>query len=292
MTWNGEDLDIEAYLARVGHEGEPKPDFDTLRALHRAHVASIPFENLEMMLERPVPLDLAALQDKLVRQRRGGYCYEQNLLFAAVLERIGFAVTGLGARVRAGASSRRAVTHMLLKVEADGREWHCDVGFGAEGLLEPIPLGRGQGEGHDEGGVLQDVPQDVRQDVRQGKWRFGIVQEANGARVLRTEHADGWFDLYEYTLEERLPVDYVVMNHYTSTHPRSSFIRRPVVQRAAPDVRRTLVGEHLTVTRPDGTSDERDLSAQELAEVLAREFGIELNAEDRAELIRAHYAGA
>ncbi|MFD4479911.1 arylamine N-acetyltransferase [Streptomyces sp. NPDC058471] len=277
MTWNGEEADIEAYVGRVGHEGDLKPDFDTLRALHRAHVASIPFENLEMMVGRPVPLDLAALQDKLVRQRRGGYCYEQNLLFAAVLERIGFAVTGLGARVRVGASSRRAVTHMLLKVEADGQQWHCDVGFGGLGLLEPISMGN---EGH------------VRQDARQGEWRFGIVQEANGARVLRTERAGGWFDLYEYTLEERLPVDYVVMNHYTSTHPMSSFIRRPVVQRAAPDVRRTLVGEHLTVTRPDGTSDERDVSARELGDVLDREFGIELSAEDRAELIRAHYAGA
>lgn len=277
MNWSGEELDIEAYLARIGHEAGVKPGFDTLRALHRAHVASIPFENLEMMLGRPVPLDLAALQDKLVRQRRGGYCYEQNLLFAAVLDRIGFAVTGLGARGRAGASSRRAVTHMLLKVEADGMQWHCDVGFGAEGLLEPIPMGA-------EG--------DVRQDVRQGEWRFGIGQEANGARVLRTERADGWSDLYEYTLEERLPVDYVVMNHYTSTHPRSPFIRRPVIQRAAPEVRRTLVGEHLTVTRPDGTSDERNVSADELGDVLVREFGIELDADDRAELIRAHYAGA
>ncbi|WP_367045490.1 arylamine N-acetyltransferase [Streptomyces sp. Je 1-332] len=277
MAWNGEELDIEAYLARIGHEDEAKPDFDTLRALHRAHVASIPFENLEMMIGRPVPLDLGALQDKLVRRRRGGYCYEQNLLFAAALDRIGFAVTGLGARVRAGASSRRAVTHMLLNVEADGRQWHCDVGFGAEGLLEPILLA-------DEG--------DVEQDVRQGEWRFGIVQEANGARVLRTEHADGWFDLYEYTLEERLPVDYVVMNHYTSTHPLSSFARRPVIQRAAPGVRRTLVGEHLTVTRPDGTSDERDLTARELGDVLDCQFGIGLSADDLAELIRAHYAGA
>ncbi|MEV8021225.1 arylamine N-acetyltransferase [Streptomyces sp. NPDC086554] len=273
MTWNWEELDITAYLARIGYEGEAKPNLETLRALHRAHVAAIPFENLEVMLGRPVPLDIAALQDKMVRQRRGGYCYEQNLLFAAVLERIGFTVTGLGARVRAGASSRRAVTHMLLKVEADGRDWHCDVGYGAEGLLEPILL---------EAGVV----------VRQGAWRYGIVQEAGGARVLRTEHADGWFDLYEYTLDERITADYVVMNHYTSTHPRSSFIRRPVLQKAAPDLRRTLVGHRLTVTRPDGTSDERDVSVDELSDVLVREFGIELSDDDSAELIRVHYAGA
>ncbi|MFE0177235.1 arylamine N-acetyltransferase [Streptomyces sp. NPDC059002] len=273
MTWNGEELDIDAYLVRLGHTGETKPDLETLRALHRAHVAAIPFENLEMMLGRPVPLDLAALQDKMVRRRRGGYCYEQNLLFAAALERIGFTVTGLGARVRAGASSTRAVTHMLLKVEADGEEWHCDVGFGADGLLEPIPL-RAGGE------------------VRQGEWRFSIEGEADGVLVLRTWQSGGWFDLYAYTQERRLPVDYVVMNHYTSTHPRSSFIRRPVVQRAAPDVRRGLVGDQLTVARPGGSVDERSVPVDELTDVLVREFGIELDAEETAELIRVHYAGA
>ncbi|MFD5703678.1 arylamine N-acetyltransferase family protein [Streptomyces lasiicapitis] len=273
MTWNGEELDVDAYLARIGYEGEAKPDLETLRALHRAHVASIPFENLEIMLGRPVLLDLAALQDKMVRRRRGGYCYEQNLLFAAVLERFGFSVKGLGARVRAGASSTRPTSHMLLSVEADGEQWHCDVGFGGDGLLEPIPMREGV-------------------DVRQGEWRFGIVGEDEGVRVLRTEHAVGWFDLYAYTMDRRLPVDYVVMNHYTSTHPKSPFIRRPVLQQAAPDVRRRLVGAQLTLTRPDGSTDERDVPVSELWETLVREFGIELGDDDFAELIRAHYAGA
>ncbi|MGW0534496.1 arylamine N-acetyltransferase family protein [Streptomyces sp. NPDC003032] len=273
MTWNGEELDVDAYLARLGHTAGTKPDLDTLRALHRAHVAAIPFENLEMMLGRPVPLDLAALQDKMVHSRRGGYCYEQNLLFAAALERIGFNVTGLGARVRARASATRAVTHMLLKVEADGEDWHCDVGFGGDGLLEPIPL-RG------------DV------ETRQGEWRFRIEREDDGAMVLRTWRPDGWFDLYAYTLEPRLPVDYVVMNHYTSTHPRSSFIRRPVMQRAASEMRRRLVGDQLSVTYPDGSVVERAVPVGELTDVLAREFGIELDADDSAELIRVHYAGA
>ncbi|UFQ18474.1 MULTISPECIES: arylamine N-acetyltransferase family protein [Streptomyces] len=273
MTWNGEELDIEAYLARLGHTGGAKPDLDSLRALHRAHVAAIPFENLEMMLGRPVPLDLSALQDKMVRGRRGGYCYEQNLLFAAALERIGFSVTGLGARVRAGASTTRAVTHMLLKVEVDGEEWHCDVGFGADGLLEPIPLRDGA-------------------EMHQGEWRFQLHREDTGVLVLRTWRSGGWFDLYAYTLEPRLPVDYVVMNHYTATHPKSSFIRRPVVQRAAPEVRRRLVGDRLSRTRPDGSLDEQDVPVGELTTILAREFGIELEAADAAELIRVHYAGA
>ncbi|ARX86956.1 MULTISPECIES: arylamine N-acetyltransferase family protein [Streptomyces] len=273
MTWNGEELDIEAYLARIGYEGEAKPDLETLRALHRGHVASIPFENLEIMLGRPVLLDLAALQDKMVHRRRGGYCYEQNLLFAAALERIGFSVKGLGARVRAGASTTRAVTHMLLDVEADGEQWHCDVGFGADGLLEPIPLRAGV-------------------DVSQGEWRFGIGSEEEGVRVLRTQNADGWFDLYAYTTTRCLPVDYVVMNHYTSTHPKSPFIRRPVLQQAAPGVRCRLIGAQLTRTRPDGSRDERDVPVSELRHTLVREFGIELGDDEFAELIRVHYAGA
>ncbi|WP_409238968.1 arylamine N-acetyltransferase family protein [Streptomyces sp. PA5.6] len=276
MTWNGEELDIDAYLARLGHTGKTEPDLETLRTLHREHVAAIPFENLEMMLGRPVPLDLPALQDKLLRRRRGGYCYEQNLLFAAALERIGFDVVGLGARVRAGATSTRAVSHMLLKVEVDGEAWHCDTGFGADGLLEPIPL---------RGGV----------EMQQGEWRFSLHEEDEdeGVLVLRTWQPGGeWFDLYAYTQERRLPVDYVVMNHYTSTHPRSSFIRRPVLQKAGSEVRRRLVGDLLTLTHPDGTTYERSVPVGELTDVLDREFGIELDAEDSAELIRVHYAGA
>jgi len=273
MTWNGEELDIDAYLARLGHTGGTEPDLDTLRALHRAHVAAVPFENLEMMLGRPVPLDLAALQDKMVRRRRGGYCYEQNLLFAAALERIGFDVTGLGARVRAGASSTRAVTHMLLNVRVNGEAWHCDVGFGADGLLEPFPLRAGA-------------------EMSQGEWRYRLHGEEDGVLVLRTWRPGGWFDLYAYTLDPRLPVDYVVMNHYTSTHPMSSFIRRPVVQRAAPEARRRLVGDRLTVTRADGSVAERAVPVSELPDVLVREFGIELDSADIAGLIKAHYTGA
>ena len=273
MTWNGEELDIEAYLARLGHTGGTKPDLGTLRLLHTEHVAAIPFENFEVMLGRPVPLDLPALQNKLLHRRRGGYCYEQNLLFAAALERLGFDVTGLGARVRAGSSVTRAVTHMLLRVEVDGDAFHCDVGFGADGLLEPIPLRAGV-------------------ERQQGEWRYRVKQEDEGVLVLQTQGPDGWFDLYAYTQERRLPVDYVVMNHYTSTHPRSSFIRRPALQKAGRMVRRRLVGDQLTLTRADGTVDERSVPVGELMSVLDREFGIELDADDSAELIRAHYAGA
>jgi N-hydroxyarylamine O-acetyltransferase len=274
MTWNGEELDLDAYLARIGFTGDVKPDLETLRALHRAHIASIPFENLEIMLGRPVNLDLAALQAKLVRQRRGGYCYEQNLLFAAALERIGYSVKGLGARVRVGATAMRAVTHMLTRVTVeDGQEWLCDVGFGAQGLREPIPLRDGI-------------------EIRQGPWTFGLVPEDSGVLVLRSLRPGGWEEIYAFTLEERHPVDYVVMNHYTSTHPRSAFIHRPVVQRAAVDTQRSLIDMRMSVEFPDGTRDERDVREGELTDLLAHEFGIELSDEDGARLIWMHGAGA
>ncbi|WP_338701281.1 arylamine N-acetyltransferase [Streptomyces sp. Q6] len=273
MTWSGEEVDVDAYVARTGVKGDLKPDAETLHALHRAHVAAIPFENLEMMLGRPVPLELSAVQDKLVRRRRGGYCYEHNLLFAALLERIGFSVRGLGARVRLGSSSLRPVTHMLTRVSTgEGEEWLCDVGFGAAGLREPIPL--------------QDGAQ-----VRQGVWEFGLAREGDDLWVLRNLRPDGWRDLYAFTLEERHPVDYVVLNHYTSTHTRSTFIRRPVVQYAAKEARRMLTGRDLVIESADGERSERAVQAGELKAVLDREFGIELSDDELGELERVHYAG-
>ncbi|MFF8811188.1 arylamine N-acetyltransferase family protein [Streptomyces pactum] len=268
--WGGGELDLDAYLERIGFSGDPKPDLDTLRAVHRGHVAAFPFENLEIVLGRPIVLDVAGLQEKMVGGARGGYCYEQNLLFAAALERIGFGFTGLGARIRMGSDRVRAVTHMLLRIEADGRQWLTDVGFGGEGLLEPVLF---------EDGVVD----------RQGEWTFGVAAEDDGVRVLRSLHHDGWFDLYSFTLEERFPADYVVMNHYTATHPHSPFVGRPVVQRTGPEVRHNLVGTLLSVAGPDGTVEERPVRAGELGTVLADVFGVRLPAEDIAELERRYF---
>jgi len=143
--WDGEQLDLDAYLHRIGFDGDPAPTLAALRALHRGHVTSIPFENLEIMLGRGVPLDLASVQDKLVRRRRGGYCFEHTRLFAAALERLGFGFTALTGRVSMGSENKfRPATHALLRVETadDERAWLCDVGFGA-GPLEPLEFADG-----------------------------------------------------------------------------------------------------------------------------------------------------
>jgi N-hydroxyarylamine O-acetyltransferase len=257
--WDVELLDLEAYLERVGYDGDLAPTGRTLRDLHRAHTAAIPFENLDIPLGRGIPLDLAALQDKLVRRRRGGYCYEQNLLFAAVLERLGFGVTRLLARNRNGSAKVRPRSHAVLRVEhGTGEErsvWLADVGFGGEGLLEPIELSPGT-------------------SARQGGWSFLLEREGDGAWVLRTLHSDGWFDLYAFTLEAQAYPDFVVINHFASTNPSSPFVGQVVVQRSSADARHTLRRLDLTVTRPDGSAERRTLAPEEFADVLATTFDL------------------
>ncbi|GAA0411612.1 arylamine N-acetyltransferase family protein [Streptomyces luteireticuli] len=267
--WNGEDVDLDAYLARTGLSGGLRPDLAALRAVHRAHVSAFAFENLDVMLGRPVLLDVASLQAKMVDGRRGGYCFEQNLLFGAVLERLGFRVRGLAARVRMGGTKVLPMTHMALRVEADGDQWLCDVGFGGEGLLEPLPFRDGA-------------------RARQGEWTFSLADEPEGPRVLRSLHKEGWFDLYALGAEERLPIDYTVANHYISTHPRSPFVSQVVVQKTEPDVRTTLTGSVLSVVRPDGSADEWEVGEGELREVLVERFGIELADDDAVTLARVY----
>jgi N-hydroxyarylamine O-acetyltransferase len=133
-------LDLPAYLRRIGYAGGLEPSRATLEALHLAHATAIPFENLDILLGRPIRLDLASLQAKLVRGGRGGYCFEQNLLFAAVLEHLGFALTRLAARVRLRADRVNPRTHMTLAVAVEGERVLADVGFGVEGLLLPVPI--------------------------------------------------------------------------------------------------------------------------------------------------------
>ena len=261
--WNIEALDIDAYLDRIGYVGSLDPTVDTLRALHRAHATVIPFENLEIPLGRGVSLDLAAIQTKLVRHRRGGYCFEQNTLFAALLERLGFEVHRYVARVEPKKPGPR--THMLLNVIVEGERWHADVGFGAA-LLEPVPLR--------DGAV-----------VHQDAWTHGVVRSDDGSWTLRSLGPDGWTDLYAYTREPQHPIDYAVYNHYTATHPRSPFVDQVVAIRLTPSERYTLRNRLLIVHRADGASEQREVSATDLIDTLRHTFGIELEPGDAERLM-------
>jgi N-hydroxyarylamine O-acetyltransferase len=269
LTWSSGDLDLDAYLERTGYRGPLESTAATLAELHRCHVEAIPFENLEVMLGRPVNLDLASLQAKLVTRRRGGYCYEHNLLFAAVLERLGYAFTALSARVTMGTGKLRPLTHMCLRAEADGVAWLVDVGFGGDGLLEPIPMRPGQAA-HQEADA----------------WEYALAEQGGGSWALRSLRPQGWLELYTFTLEARWPIDYTVFNWYTSTHPRSAFTQRLVVQKVANNLRRSLIDGELTLTRPGWTGETRTVAPADRPETLASEFGIELTMQDAHALRR------
>jgi N-hydroxyarylamine O-acetyltransferase len=226
-------FDLDAYLSRIAYQGPRDATLATLRALHLAHATHIPFENLDILLGRPIRIDLPSLQAKLVDGGRGGYCFEQNTLFAAALRSLGFEVALLGARVRFGATRVLPRTHMVLKVAGEDADWLADVGFGAAGPLLPLRFGDGA-------------------EVRQFSWMYRLVEDA-GQWVLQSLRDDAWADLYAFTLEPQLPVDFEVANHYVSTHPQSRFVQTLTVQRTGPEERHTLVNRELTIERASGT---------------------------------------
>ncbi|MEV4239269.1 MULTISPECIES: arylamine N-acetyltransferase [unclassified Nocardia] len=269
--WNGAELDLDAYLARIGYTGDRTPTLAALRALVHAHTTTIPFENLESILGRPVPLDLESLQDKMIRHRRGGYCYENVGLFAAALERLGFGVTGLSGRVTMGvADGLRPATHALLRVTTgdDDRVWICDVGFGS-GPLAPYELV--------EGG-----------EFALGDWRFRLEHTTgeldSDLWVLHQFGRDGWIDRYTFTLNPQYRIDFAVGNHFVSTAPRSPFTARPFVQRFLPDVHHVLDNLTLITEYPNGSSETRELELTELPKVLTEVFDIDLSEPDATAL--------
>ena len=248
------ELDLPAYLRRIGFAGDLRPGLPTLRALHLAHAASIPFENLDIQMGLPIRLDLASLQDKLVRRRRGGYCFEQNTLFLAGLRAAGFDPMPCEARVRYGTTEVLPRTHMLLLVRLDGMHWLADVGFGGEGLLHPVPL---DGRAH---------PQFQR--------AYQVVEEGP-LRVLQSLHQGTWTDLYAFMPEERFQADYEMANHYTSTHPESRFVKTLTAQLPGPEVRSILRNRAYAEIRGDAVEG-RELAPEEVIPVLREVFGLEV----------------
>jgi N-hydroxyarylamine O-acetyltransferase len=256
--WEIERLDLDAYLRRVGYDGDAAPTLETLAALHRAHVAGIRFENLDIVLGRGISVDLDAVQTKLVERGRGGYCYEHGVLFAAALERLGFTVQRLLARVGGEDVERpRATTHMALRVEVGGQQWLADVGFGS-GLLEPLPF-------------------DADDPTRQGGWTYQLESIRPGSWAVRELHGDEWVTLYGFDEQRLHAADVVMANHFTSTFPRSPFVGRLVVVRKEDESTLALRDRTLTLTRPDHSEDERAVADDQLGSILRETFGLPLS---------------
>jgi len=250
---------LAEYLERLDIRGPVNPDLRTLKALHAAHVDAIPFENLDPFLGRPVSLELAALQEKLVRRRRGGYCFEQNALFKAALDVLGFKVTGLAARVRWRSSPESPLgprSHMLLKVDLADRAYLADVGLGSCLLDQPLPLVIG-----------------VEHPSPMGTF---LLTESDGGYLLQSKQSAGWRSAFLFDLSPQIPADYEVANWYTSTSPAAPFLRTLIMERIAGEQRMKLVDRRFTIENGRGEMiEDRTLaSAEDLERVLEQSFRI------------------
>lgn len=266
--WEVDQLDLDAYLGRIAYDGPVDPTGRTLAGLHRAHVAAISFENLDLVLGRGIGVDLGSVQAKLVDNHRGGYCYEHGVLFAAVLERLGYSVDRLLARIGYDEQRPRPRTHMTLHVGTDTEQWLADVGFGA-GLLEPLPWDE-TGDAHDQGG-----------------WTYQLLPAAPGSWQVCQRGGEEWTALYSFTEEPQHASDVEVADHFTSTHPSSPFVGQAVAMRRATDAQHRLRDRRLTTTRPDGATEERVLDDAEVATALRDDFGLSLSDDEIADLASA-----
>jgi N-hydroxyarylamine O-acetyltransferase len=236
-------FDIDAWLRRIGYAGARQPVLATLRGVIAAHTATIPFENVDVLLGRPPKLDIRSLQRKIIDGGRGGYCFEQNTLFRAGLVALGFRVTGLLARVIRGMEpdAPRPQTHMALRVDLPEGLFLADVGFG--NLTPTAPLAM-----HPK--VEQETPHEPMR-----LWPVG--EEL----ALQAKFGDDWQNIYRLSPHPRLDVDYEVANWFTATHSTSPFISNLIVTRPGTNgTRHTLFNDRVTVRGKDGTAERSRLN--------------------------------
>lgn len=252
-------LDLPAYLARIGYAGPLEPGRETLRGLHRQHMLTVPFENLDIHLGRPIVLDEARFFDKIVCGRRGGYCYELNGLFAAALRQLGFAVRLHSAGVWDSTAGRFGPEgdHLCLLVQLD-EPWLADVGFG-DSALEPLRL--------DERGEQPGGP---------GR-AYRLERDGDCCIMLERRHGGGWDNGYRFSLRPLRLYDFTYANHFMQTSPDTSFTKKRVCTLATPAGRLTLTDYRLIATA-DGRRTERPVEGEsEWRAILREQFGIVLD---------------
>lgn len=247
-------FDVGAYLKRIEYSGPTRPTIATLRALHQAHLLTVPFENLDIHLGRPIVLDPAALFRKIVQQRRGGFCYELNGLFAILLTELGFKVRLLSARVaRESGDFGPEFDHLVLLVQLSER-WLADVGFG-DHFRSPPRL-------------------DERREQVDGRRAYRLTRGRGGLTLWEREGRGAWDAQYVFTLRARRFADFAAICRYHQTSPESSFTRKRICSRATPGGRVTLSDMRLIITE-NGVRRETLLSTTaEYMAALDAHFGI------------------
>lgn len=246
-------MDIDAYLARIRHEGTLEPTLATLQALHRAHLLAIPYENLDIHLGRTLTLSLPDIFDKLVTRNRGGWCFEMNGLFAWALRELGFSVTLLGAAVtRANAPPKPQPDHLIVRVDLE-RPYLADVGFG-DGLLEALPLEPGA--------------------YRQAFFDFALIR--TGDAWYFQNHPRGSAPGFGFGLGPKRLTDFAETCRTLQTSPESGFVRVTVCQKLTRTGVVTLRGATLQEVTAKGVEERVLESAEDFDRALNEKFGLEL----------------
>jgi N-hydroxyarylamine O-acetyltransferase len=264
-----EGLDQEGWLTRIGYSGGRAPTLETLRGLVFAHAHAISYESLDIMLGRVPKLDVASLQRKMIDGGRGGYCFEQNMLFRAGLRSLGFKLTSLQGRVVRGLDidAPRPAIHMLLIVHLPEGDYLADVGFGNLAPTAPLLL-----KPH----VEQDTPHETMRFI-----------DVAGELTLQSRLGDKWTHIYRVIPYPRYDGEYEITNWYTSTHPDAPYLSNMIAARPGPNrTRITLFNARVIVRHGDGRSERRTLhGADEYRSVLQEEFGIGVSKEELAAML-------
>jgi N-hydroxyarylamine O-acetyltransferase len=247
-------LDIPAYLERIAYGGPLDVSPDTLRGLHQAHLYAVPFENLDIHLGRRLSLDESALFDKVVTRRRGGFCYELNGLFCALLRGLGFRVTMLSAGVaRQSGGFGPEFDHLTLRVDLD-ESWLADVGFG-DGFRLPVRL-------------------DEAANQIQGTSAYLVIPDVDYRVLMRRDAGGDWSAQYRFTLQEHALPEFADRCLFHQTSPESHFTQGRICTLTTPEGRVTLSGMRLIVTTPRGRAEMGLAGEAEYAAALRDRFGV------------------
>ena len=259
--------DLVLYLRRLGFDAPPAPTLETLRQLQLRHTGVFPFENLTTLSGEPVLIDLPSIEQKVLHDGRGGYCYELNNLFLALLQDLGFDARAISGRVVMGQpeGAWTARTHRLSLVIINDVRYITDVGFG--GMVPTAPL------------LL-----DTRAEQPTPHESYRIDLHVDGF-TLRANVAGEWRAMYIFDLQRQEDIDFAVGNWYVSTHPESTFVKQLMVARTGEGWRRTLNNGSFAIHRIGHDSERREVAdVQELIGLLGSEFGIRVP--EQAQLAR------
>lgn len=259
-----DDFDQDGWLARIGYNGPREPTVETLKALVSAHSSAIAYESIDVLLDRPPNLDLRSLQDKMIAGGRGGYCFEQNMLFRGGLRSLGYSVTSLQARVVRGLdiNAPRPMLHMVLRVDLPQGPFLADVGFGNLAPTAPLRLAPL---------VEQDTPHELMRFIEMG-----------GELTLQSQLGERWEHIYRVVSLPRFDAEYEICNWFTGTHPQSPYLNNMIAALPGPKgTRLTLFNARFNVRHASGAVERRTLESKEdYRSVLRNQFGIVLSEDD------------